>query len=365
MTLVAPTNAAGPPAAPAGGRIRPKPTAGHPWIAGPIFDAVFFWGAPLVAVAFAVAAHSAAFLEAEVRVAAGSKTLLTAGLLVFINAHLVLALVRSHGNATVFRAHPIRFTIVPVALFASMMLSKVVAVCAVVLVVWWDVYHSAMQTFGLARIYDRKAGNPPDAARRLDLLLNLLIYAGPILAGATFLDHVRSFETFAEIGAGAFAAVPARAEGVRRFLTWGVLAIGVPFVGYYVVTMRRLADAGHAISRPKVWLLATTAVCSIVWWGFNPFGDAFLVMNFFHAWQYFAIVWISERRNLSHLLRVGDLPVLRTAAPLALMVGGAFAYGVWVVRDPSLVAFTVLNVVALMHFYYDGFIWSVRKGQVP
>jgi hypothetical protein len=30
-----------------------------------------------------------------------------------------------------------------------------------VLVVWWDVVHSSLQTFGLGRIYDARRGNPP------------------------------------------------------------------------------------------------------------------------------------------------------------------------------------------------------------
>jgi hypothetical protein len=47
-----------------------------------------------------------------------------------------------------------------------------------VLATFWDVYHSALQTFGFARIYDRKAGNDPMVGRRLDWHLNQLLYAG-------------------------------------------------------------------------------------------------------------------------------------------------------------------------------------------
>ena len=40
---------------------------------------------------------------------------------------------------------------------------------------FWDVYHSAMQTFGLGRIYDARTGNNPNKGRRLDAAFNLLI----------------------------------------------------------------------------------------------------------------------------------------------------------------------------------------------
>jgi hypothetical protein len=41
----------------------------------------------------------------------------------------------------------------------------------------------------------------------------------------------------------------------------------------------------------KGLLLFLTGVCSIYAWGFNPFGLAFFIMNVFHAWQYFALIW--------------------------------------------------------------------------
>ena len=34
---------------------------------------------------------------------------------------------------------------------------------------------------------------------------------------------------------------------------------------------------------------------SILAWGFNSFGMAFLIENFFHAWQYYAMIYWSEK----------------------------------------------------------------------
>ena len=48
----------------------------------------------------------------------------------------------------------------------------------------------------------------------------------------------------------------------------------------------------------------STAVVSIWTWGFNSFGQAFFIMNFFHAFQYFAIVWWSEKKNLAGRLKL-------------------------------------------------------------
>jgi hypothetical protein len=76
-------------------------------------------------------------------------------------------------------------------------------------------------------------------------------------------------------------------------------------------------------------------------------------------------VWVAERANLRALLRLQDARGLRALLPLALVVAATIGYGVWVSTDTTLFAMAVLNVVALMHFWYDGFIWSVRRGEAP
>jgi hypothetical protein len=143
-----------------------------------------------------------------------------------------------------------------------------------------------------------------------------------------------------------------------------VLAIGVPFLVYYAVAYWRLHRRGYRISAPKVVLLASTAGCSIYTWGFNTFGEAFFIMNFFHALQYFALVWWTERKNMVSLFRLGGT---RWAHGLAfgLFLAIALGFGIWAeFFGNSDVAVNVTLVVSIMHFWYDGFIWSVRRRQV-
>ena len=49
----------------------------------------------------------------------------------------------------------------------------------------------------------------------------------------------------------------------------------------------------------------------------------------------------------------------------ALFLGIGFSYGFWAetLTDSDLF-FNVVIVISIMHFWYDGFIWSVRKKQV-
>ena len=71
-----------------------------------------------------------------------------------------------------------------------------------------------MQTFGLGQLYDMRAGNNPHKLRRLDVILNTILYAGPIVGGATLMEHVNDFEKFKNVDALFLSAVPAKVSGI-------------------------------------------------------------------------------------------------------------------------------------------------------
>lgn len=284
---------------------------------------------------------------------------------VLIHAHLFAVFFRSHGNSAIRQLHPYRFLLVPIVLYLAMVSSLWVLITISVLATFWDVYHSALQTFGFARIYDRKAGNDPTVGRRLDWHLNQLLYAGPILAGATMMDHIGDFAEYEEVGATFFTAIPGFMASNHSYFTWFVLVSGIAFLLYYVWENLRLQRQGHKVSLQKVYLLASTGAVSIYTWGFNSFGEAFFIMNFFHALQYFGIVWAFEKKNMMKLFQVDHLPFGKPLTAV-LFVGIAGAYGVWVeALDTSINALWAITlVVSIMHFWYDGFVWSVQKKQV-
>ena len=284
---------------------------------------------------------------------------------VFIQAHLVIVFFRSHGNPAIFRQSRYRFVLAPVLLYVGMISSSWILVCVSVLATFWDVYHSALQTFGFARIYDSKCGNNSTTGRRLDWWLNQLLYAGPILAGATMIDHFEDFEEFEDVGAAFFTRIPAYMEGNQQYYSWVVIALGSAFLLYYLFAQWRLARQGHHVSPLKVYLLASTGLVSVYTWGFNSWGEAFFIMNFFHALQYFGIVWAREQGNMLALFRVRSLPMGKYLA-LALFLGLAFSYGLWVeLLDTSATSLWAITLtVSIMHFWYDSFIWSVQKHQV-
>lgn len=320
------------------------------FIIGPWADRVFFIFSPLLALALGGVLSATAFAREDFMLYGKSESWISVFSGMFTASHLVIVFFRSHGNSEIFKTHPTRFVVAPVLVFAAMALSSWMLIFGFVLAVWWDVYHSSLQTFGLGRAYDAKAGKLSDEGRALDRGLNLLLYMGPILGGAALMDHVGHFDKFASVGSAFFTAVPVFASKWHRALTALVLAGGTAYLAYYAWRWRALARAGHAVSEEKILLYASTGLCSLYAWGFNAFGQAFFIMNFFHALQYFALVAHTEKKR----------------APFALIFAVGAAYGVWAKlwSESSHAAFALFLTVSLMHFWFDGFIWSVRKKQI-
>ncbi len=315
------------------------------YLVSPAYDWTFFILPPLAALALGIAIAGTAVTDGVFTVAGQETTLAELGLGALIHAHLVAVLFRSHGNPTIRRRYPLRFFVVPPLLWIAIVTSSWLAITATVVATFWDVWHSGAQTFGFARIYDRNAGNPPELGRRLDYWLNQLLYAGPILAGATLMDHVAVLEDYED---GFFSTIPARAGGASGALTIAVLVACTVFVAFYVAYYVLAARRGYRVSAPKVALLAITGLCSIYTWGWNSWGEAFFIMNLFHAVQYLALVWAMEK-------------------PRAIVFfGPVLAYGVWaqLLDSDRRALWAVTMVVSLMHFWYDGFVWSVRRKEV-
>lgn len=341
-------------------------------IGGPRFDALLLWGCPLVSalLVWTWLAAAGMFAGPAGRIAV---TALSVGVVVITFAHLIAVVPRAYMNREVFESNRRRLTWVPVLLIAALIASPALLLLAGVVAVFWDVHHSAMQTFGLARIYDLKAGNPPLELRRTDLRLNWMLYVGPIAAGASLTDHLVHLRELQPLGWSALVALPSLAQshaaGVRE------IAVGawILFLLWAAWDYRAAIAKGYRLPVHKAALVGSTAFVSVAAWGFaNPIA-AFAIVNLFHALQYFALVWLKEggRMQAGTARLVGAeavadaTPVAQRWAALALFLGLCLAFGIayqlW--RDARWLAGAFI-ACSLLHFWYDSFVWSVRKKQV-
>jgi hypothetical protein len=81
--------------------------------------------------------------------------------------------------------------------------------------------------------------------------------------------------------------------------------------------------------------------------------------------QYLGLVYWSEKEVLVSRLRLGRKRFAGFWAVTAFLVV-VFLYGgiAEIHADQSRPLWSLVQVVSLMHFFYDGFVWSVRKRQI-
>ncbi len=333
-------------------------------IVGPLADLVWIYGSPIWALIAIHVLLSLPLINNEVTI--GEPTTLVAFLLAALTfAHLLPVFVRSHLNPTIRRAFPWRTLLVPPVLVAALTIWPGFLLVAGAVAGFWDVYHTAQQNFGLGRIFDARAGLADNRSRRADRIVSHALYLGPIMAGPSMLDHLSEFDSLEQVGWTFFLKVPKTADawgwGLRSAIVMTVAAVVV----WYVAQTIRLARLGVKASPQKVVLMVTSAVIQIAAWGLSSPLVAFMVVNLYHAVQYFALVWHLEGRKVSGHLGVarskftipfGLLAVFVVPAMFGLAVTGVYT-------NSALVNASFLSV-SLLHFWMDGFIWSVRARTV-
>ena len=182
------------------------------------------------------------------------------------------------------------------------------------------------------------------------------------------MPHLSSLRMFDRVGWGAPAQWLAAHQWIEGALAEVLLVAGPLYLAFYVYRYSRLMQQGYRLCPQKLALLASTAVVSIGAWGFLTAWKAVFVMNFFHGLQYFALVWRTEQHNLGHItrlerVRLGTPLLLLAFTATTLLVGVVFqTYG----RNYAVLRWTasVGLIISLLHYWYDGFVWSVRRREV-
>jgi hypothetical protein len=330
----------------------------------PLGDALFMYGSPWLALALVHVMLSTPAFMTDIELG-GTTTPVIVLLTTITFAHLLPVFVRSHINLAIRRAHRFRLYVIPPVLLALLTVWPAAYIVAGVVAGFWDVYHTAQQNFGLGRIYDGRARVAHDLSRRADRIISHALYIGPILAGASMLDHMAELEALDDVGWSLLARTPSNAS--EHIVALRIVAVLVMAVAtfWYLGVQRRLAQQGLRPSTHKVVLMVSSAIVQLLAWGLSSPLVAFGVVNLYHAVQYFALVWKMEGRSSVKYVHIHSSRVA-VLFGLTVVFAAPVAFGLavtTVVTESALINAAFLSV-SLLHFWMDGFIWSVRAKTV-
>jgi Flp pilus assembly protein TadD len=231
-------------------------------------------------------------------------------------------------------------------------------------VYFWGVWHGLMQTYGFLRIYDAKRGPSSPLTARLDHAMCVTWFATAVLVSPSRTTNILSL--FYKSGGPLLAASTIEAIRTSALDLTGVVTVA------FLLHTAWMWHRGRAVSSVKLLLMATSIG---FFWYANVFVSNMLagiaLFEVFHDVQYLSIVWIYNVNRVQKDRGVGAFSRFlfrRSGALVGVYVGLVAAYGSLNLVS-SVMATGLLNRMltgllaasALLHFYYDGFIWKVRE----
>jgi hypothetical protein len=242
----------------------------------------------------------------------------------------------------------------------------------------WDHQHSVMQQHGLARIYDLKARTGDAGTGRLDLWLNIVLFVN-MLATVPLWTEIWVQQLFTwkfPVSSGFVRAIQAVSyAGTALFLI------------YYVTRVAASLGRGQKINPMKyIFLAASYALWYTAGWHTNSLLVYGIAHRMMHGLQYLVIVyWFLEKKQANNGQKPWMLPGLNIWS--FVLVGmlyaflfqmvllrpvGDFGFGLlgrgWAIGDAipmsasrlDMYGATIVNATALVHYYFDSFIWKIR-----
>src|SRR5207249_3843438 len=279
--------------------------------------------------------------------------------------HHLPGMIRAYGDRALFQRFKYRFILAPIFLVVVCTTSFLWDLKNIVLIAFiWGVWHGMMQTYGFGRIYDAKVASFAALTRRLDFAL-----CGIWFATAVLLSSQRMTDTLDSYYSAGGPFVP---PGLLRAAQQALLALALVVAGLFLANFIRMWISGKRPSPVKLVLLVTSIS---FWWYCNNIVASVLVgialFEVFHDVQYLSLVWIYNRNRVERYRSIGVYMrfVFRSSGALVgVYVGLVLAYGglslskSYVGIDAVKRILTgVVTASALLHFYYDGFIWKVRE----
>lgn len=279
--------------------------------------------------------------------------------------HHLPGMIRAYGDRALFQRFRYRFIFAPIFLVVVCAAFSLWDLKGIVLVAFiWGVWHGMMQTYGFCRIYDAKVGSFAEVTRRVDFALCAIWFATAVLLSPQRMTD--TLETYYSAG-GPF--IP---PALLRAGQQGLLALALLVSALFLANFIWMWSSGKRSSPVKLVLLITSIS---FWWYCNNIVASVLVgvalFEVFHDVQYLSLVWIYNRkrvesdRSISGFMR---FVFRRSGALVGLYVGLIFAYGALGYYKSSIgidvvkrILTGVVTASALLHFYYDGFIWKVRE----
>lgn len=328
------------------------------------FDLLFIIGAPVIAFTAVSLVSYPRSITGQILFDPQTPEWFIAFSSVITHTHVMMVFARSHANQKVFRRFPIRFILIPILVMIAFSYSPFMAGFMAIVALYWDEWHTLMQTFGFSRIYDSKLGNDPKLGRKLDIGICFVLGLLPHMLLLTYLPENVRTEGLYQVLNMDFDTAEKYGKYIHS-LRYPLMVFGAGYILFYLYSYRKLIKNGYKVSRGKIALLGATGTTAILIASFYSIADAGHFMNIYHSLQYLFIVCVLEAPIISGRIQLSKVnkKLIVTVCGL-VMLSVAFVAGVARLLEQFAFLGNFWLLSSLLHFWYDGFIWSVSNKDV-
>jgi hypothetical protein len=223
---------------------------------------------------------------------------------------------------------------------------------------FWNTLHVSRQNCGILSIYRNKAGikDPGMAQRRAA--------NGAIISVSLFLA-VWNIDTHREVSP-LLGIVSGDLNSYVKIVTGLIAAFCLLQLGLILVRRQEM------LGLPESLFLASSLGFFWPYLFIRDSETATFAMLLPHYVQYLSLVWLLHRRKFGDVSDGAPVPLMRLSANLTYLIPVLFSVGFFFYLMQQYVGATparwwlqtIYLLIAFLHFYYDGLIWSFRRPHV-
>jgi hypothetical protein len=288
--------------------------------------------------------------------------------------HLFSVYIRTFSTTFFIKKFPKRIIFFPLVLIYVNLFHPYIGFILSSIAFSWDAYHSSMQTFGFGQVLDARKKIYSEDTRLFDWFLNVIVYMGLLGLSKNWYDYLSTFETVLLTNKIIFKPFIANIQGFfQTFCYVSVCLSLIMYVAYYLY----LALKHNIFSMHKHLLYFSTFIaCYIAFIQTNNFFVSLLIVNAYHALQYWALVAYTENKEIEkEKPKIKPASFVMNSTSIFLIIGITIFI---LILKLEFIQFSnqfsshpiaslymaFYTSTAFIHFYFDSFIWSVKERSV-
>ena len=285
--------------------------------------------------------------------------------------HVIMTVFRSHLNPQILKSRIPQIVIIPTVVLMLYFSNHWFFNFIGIIVLYWDMWHSAMQVYGFSRLYDFSIAENKQHSQNKYFKFSEILFSFSIVLIPHFLVlfsvDPKDYEAAASLFIGSEKSSSIFvASNIQIFYDFFYFLFFIAILNYVLSLIKR-SQQNYQNDIRKYLLYTSIAVASFVSASRVTVLEMICLHNLYHALQYYLSLYYLNKLNVNK--STGYVMTFFAKNYKPIFMTSLIALFVLLLSSTNHILELPLNnktwlIFSLLHFYADGFIWSVSKNEV-